>query len=164
MIELLVLDVDGCLTSGGITYTEAGDEIKTFSVKDGLAIATWIKMGKKVAIITGRESKIVTRRAEELGISYIYQGVKNKQRELEIILKDANLSYQNVAAIGDDLNDYHMLQNAQLSFTPQNGVRPIREIVDIVLEKKGGEDAIREMIEIILEKEGLTQRFLDQWV
>lgn len=164
MIELIVLDVDGCLTTGGITYTQNGDEIKTFSVKDGLAIATWIKMGKKVAIITGRNSKIVERRALELKIPYIYQGVEDKKRQLESILKDANLSFENVAAIGDDLNDYHMLKNARLSFTPKNGVKHIQEIADVVLSRDGGDGAVREMIEIILEKENLTTRFLSQWV
>ncbi|HIP47172.1 MAG TPA: HAD-IIIA family hydrolase [Campylobacterales bacterium] len=164
MIELLVLDVDGCLTAGGITYTQNGDEIKTFSVKDGLAISTWIKMGKKVAIITGRNSSIVQRRAKELKISYIYQGIEDKKTQLDAILKDANLTYENVAAIGDDLNDYHMLKNAGLSFTPNNGVKHIQEIVDIVLTKNGGDGAVREMIEIILEKEQLTERFLSQWV
>ncbi len=164
MIELLVLDVDGCLTDGGITYSENGDELKTFSVKDGLAIATWIKMGKKVAIITGRNSTIVERRAKELQVSYLYQGVSDKKRILDTILKDCKLSYENVAAIGDDLNDYQMLSSAKLSFTPNNGVKVIQELVDIILEKRGGDGAIREMIEIILKKEGLTQRFLEQWV
>lgn len=164
MIELLVLDVDGCLTDGSITYTEAGDEIKTFSVKDGLAISSWIKMGKKVAIITGRNSKIVHRRARELNIPYIYQGIENKKAKLAEILHDANLSYEQVAAIGDDLNDYHMLQAAKLSFTPKNGVKEIQALVDIVLKHKGGKGAVREMIEIILEKEGLHERFLDTWV
>jgi 3-deoxy-D-manno-octulosonate 8-phosphate phosphatase (KDO 8-P phosphatase) len=164
MIELLVLDVDGCLTNGEITYTQEGDELKTFSVKDGLAIASWIKMGKKVAIITGRNSRIVDRRAKELKIPYIYQGIKDKESKLAEILADAKLHYENVAAIGDDLNDYHMLKRAKLSFTPHDGVKHIKEIVDIVLSKKGGEGAVREMIDIIIEKEGLTQRFLSTWV
>jgi 3-deoxy-D-manno-octulosonate 8-phosphate phosphatase (KDO 8-P phosphatase) len=164
MIELLVLDVDGCLTDGGITYTQEGDELKTFSVKDGLAIASWIKMGKKVAIITGRNSRIVDRRARELHIPYIYQGIKDKEAKLSEILADAGLSYENVAAIGDDLNDYHMLKRAKLSFTPNDGVTHIKEIVDIVLSKNGGKGAVREMIDIIIEKEGLKQRFLSTWV
>ncbi len=164
MIELLVLDVDGCLTDGGITYTENGDEIKTFNVKDGLAIATWIRMGKKVAIITGRESEIVRRRAHELRIPFIYQGVQDKKRQLEVILHDANLTFEQVAAIGDDLNDYQMLRNAKLSFTPRDGVKEIQKIVDVVLQQKGGDGAVREMIDIIIEKEGLQKRFLDQWV
>jgi len=80
MIKLIVLDVDGCLTDGKITYTTNGDEIKSFDVKDGLAIASWIAMGKKVAIITGRESKIVQRRASELRVNYIFKVSKIKNQ------------------------------------------------------------------------------------
>ena len=92
MIELLVFDVDGCLTNGQITYTEKGDEIKSFNVKDGLAISSWIRLGKKAAIITGRRSKIVERRAKELGIHYLVQGAKNKLEVLDDIRKQENLS------------------------------------------------------------------------
>ena len=164
MIELLVLDVDGCLTDGSIIYTQNGDEIKSFNVKDGLAIATWIKLGKKVAIITGRKSKIVQRRADELHIQHIYQGIKNKKERLENILKDENLDYKQVAVIGDDLNDYLMLQSAGISFTPQNGVDDIKDIVDIVLSKNGGDGAIREMIEYIIKKDGLKRDFIQLWL
>ena len=94
MIQLLVLDVDGCLTNGGICYTENGDEFKTFSVKDGLAIASWIRMGKDVAIITGRSSNIVKRRAKEHGITQIYQGVKDKKTKLKEILLDLGLTLE----------------------------------------------------------------------
>ncbi len=164
MIELLVLDVDGCLTDGSITYTQNGDEIKSFNVKDGLAIATWIKLGKKVAIITGRKSKIVQRRAEELHIQHIYQGIRNKKEKLENILKDENLDYKQVAIIGDDLNDYLMLQLAGISFSPQNGVDDIKDIVDIILSKNGGDGAIREMIEYIIKKDGLKRDFIQLWL
>ena len=93
MIELIVLDVDGTLTNGQIIYTNSGDEIKAFDVADGLAIATWTKkLGKKAAIITGRNSKIVERRAKELNIEHFYQGVHNKDEVLESILKQENLS------------------------------------------------------------------------
>ncbi len=164
MIELLVLDVDGCLTDGSITYTQNGDEIKSFNVKDGLAIATWIKLGKKVAIITGRKSKIVQRRAEELHIQHIYQGIRDKKEKLENILKDENLDYKQVAVIGDDLNDYLMLQLAGISFSPQNGVDDIKDIVDIILSKNGGDGAIREMIEYIIKKDGLKRDFIQLWL
>ena len=164
MIELLVLDVDGCLTDGGISYTQSGDELKRFNVKDGLAIASWIKMGKKVAIITGRNSTIVARRAKELGVSYLYQGIKDKKTQLEVILKEENLHFEHVAAIGDDLNDYHLLNSVALSFTPHDGVEDIQKIANIVLSKNGGDGAVREMIEHILEKEGLKERFLKTWV
>ncbi len=164
MVEMLVLDVDGCLTNGAITYTESGDEIKSFSVKDGLAIATWIRMGKKVSIITGRKSDIVRRRMSELRVTHIYQGIRHKKEKLDEILKLEGLDYTQVAAIGDDLNDYHMLQSAGRSFTPQNGVEYIKDSVDVVLDSCGGDGAVREMIEQIISSEGLTERFLQEWL
>jgi len=159
-----VLDVDGCLTDGKITYDSNGIESKSFDVKDGLAIATWIRMGKKVAIITGRSSTIVEKRAKELGISHLYQGIKNKKQKLDELLKELNLDYSHVASIGDDLNDYHMLKSANLSFTPKNGSNEIKKIVDVILSKDGGNGAVREMIEYILEKDDTKQRFLSQWI
>ncbi|MCG3717059.1 3-deoxy-D-manno-octulosonate 8-phosphate phosphatase, partial [Aliarcobacter butzleri] len=99
MIELIVLDVDGTLTDGKITYSTNGEELKSFSVADGLAIASWTKdLGKKAAIITGRNSSITERRAKELHITHIYQGIENKQAVLENILKEENLSWNQVAA------------------------------------------------------------------
>jgi len=82
VIKLIVLDVDGCLTNGDIIYTASGDEIKHFNVKDGLAISSWIKMGYHAAIITGRESKIVEKRANELGIKHLFQHIKDKEQKL----------------------------------------------------------------------------------
>jgi 3-deoxy-D-manno-octulosonate 8-phosphate phosphatase (KDO 8-P phosphatase) len=164
LIQLLVLDVDGCLTDGGICYTENGDEEKTFNVKDGLAIASWIRMGKDVAIITGRSSNIVKRRAKELGITQIYQGVKDKKTKLKEILLDLGLTLENVAAIGDDLNDYAMLKSVKKSFTPNDGVADIKEIADITLLRDGGDGAVREMIEIILKDEDIYEDFLNLWL
>ncbi len=164
MIKLIVLDVDGCLTNGLISYTVNGDEIKSFNVKDGLAIASWIRMGKKAAIITGRISSIVTRRARELNVTYLYQNVKDKKAKLEEIVKKENISFSEVAVIGDDLNDYKMLKEAGLSFTPADGSSYIKNIANIVLSKKGGEGAIREMIEYIIKKDNLEEEFLKLWV
>lgn len=164
MIELLVFDVDGCLTDGKIVYTNEGEEVKSFSVKDGLAIASWIRMGKKAAIITGRRSKIVERRAAELGITHLFQGVKKKAEKLEEILKEEGLDWDNVAAIGDDLNDISMLRRAGWSFTPADGVSVIKDEVDTVLATKGGEGAAREMIDSIIEKEELGEEFMALWL
>ncbi len=161
---MLILDVDGCLTDGAITYTESGDEIKSFNVKDGLAIATWIRMDKKVSIITGRKSDIVKRRMSELKVTHIYQGIRHKKEKLDEILALEGLDYSQIAIIGDDLNDYHMLQSAGLSFTPKNGVEYIKGSVDIVLNSNGGDGAVREMIEKIIEKDGLKERFLREWL
>lgn len=162
MIELLVLDVDGCLSDGKITYTSSGEELKSFNVKDGLGIATWIKLGKKVAIITGRKSSIVQKRAKELNITYLYQGINNKKEILEEILEKENLAWNNVAGIGDDLNDVSMLRMMEKSYTPKNGA--ISSYVNQVLSKNGGEGAVREMIDKIVIDEGLKEEFDKLWL
>ena len=164
MIELIVLDVDGCMTDGSITYTENGDEKKSFNVKDGLAIATWKKLGKKVAIITGRKSKIVERRAKELNIDYLFQKIKNKDEVLLIIMEREKLTKENIAVIGDDLNDYKMIKLAGLSFTPADSSKHIQDIADITLTKNGGKGAIREMVEIIIKKDNLEKEFIEVWL
>ena len=93
MIEIIVLDVDGCLTDGKITYDANGVESKSFSVKDGLAITSWHKLGKRSAIITGRTSTIVEKRARELGITHLFQGIHNKDEVLANILKEEGLDF-----------------------------------------------------------------------
>jgi len=163
MIELIVLDVDGTMTNSQITYSENGDEIKSFNVKDGLAIASWRKLGKQVAIITGRSSQIVQRRAKELKIEHYYQGVENKKEVLEELLQKLDISMENVAAIGDDLNDLSMLKTAKISFVPQDASSYVDKIADVVLTKKGGEGAVREMIEYLIKKENLEDRYLALW-
>jgi len=164
MIELVVLDVDGTLTDGKIIYTTDGDEIKNFDVKDGLAIASWNKkLGKKTAIITGRKSLLVEKRSDELGIEYLYQGVDNKDEVLNSILEKENLTWDNVAAIGDDLNDYKMLMKVGLSFCVADGVDEIKNIVDVVTKQKGGDGAVREMIEYILKQNG-QKELKELWV
>jgi len=162
-IELIVLDVDGTLTDGKITYSENGDEIKSFSVKDGLAIASWVKLGKHVAIITGRRSKIVERRAKELGIAHLYQGVHNKKEVLEKLLSELKLSMDNVASVGDDLNDYSMLAETKLAYVPSDASPFVKAIATEVLLAKGGEAAVREMIEKLIVQEKLEDEYLALW-
>ncbi|MEA3512550.1 MAG: HAD hydrolase family protein [Campylobacterota bacterium] len=164
MIELIVFDVDGTLTNGQITYSNSGEEMKSFDVKDGMAIASWTKRyGKKAAIITGRTSKIVEKRAKELGITHLYQGVDNKDEILKNILKEENLTWENVAAIGDDLNDLRMLKKVGLSFTLADGVDDIKSIVNVITSKKGGQGAAREMIEYILKYDN-QKELKELWV
>jgi 3-deoxy-D-manno-octulosonate 8-phosphate phosphatase (KDO 8-P phosphatase) len=162
-IELIVLDVDGTMTDSRITYSETGDEIKSFNVKDGLAIASWRRLGKQVAIITGRSSKIVARRAQELRIEHFYQGVHNKREVLESLLEKLDISMENVAAIGDDLNDLSMLKAARISFVPRDASSYVDKIADVILTKKGGDGAVREMIEYLIKKEGLEAKYLELW-
>jgi 3-deoxy-D-manno-octulosonate 8-phosphate phosphatase (KDO 8-P phosphatase) len=160
LIEIIFLDIDGTMTDGKIVYSNEG-ESKSFSVKDGLGVATWNKMGKISAIITGRTSDIVERRASELKCKYIYQGVFDKGEVVEEILKKEGLSKEQSAAIGDDLNDFKMLKAAGLRFAPNDFSRLIEDEVDVVLNAKGGEGAVREMIEYIIKKDGLQERFVE---
>ena len=162
-IELIVLDVDGTMTDSHITYSEDGDEIKSFNVKDGLAIASWRKLGKQVAIITGRSSSIVARRAKELHIEHFYQGIHNKKEVLEELLQKLDLTMENVAAIGDDLNDLQMLRSAKISFVPRDASAYVDKIATVVLSKRGGDGAVREMIEHLIIKEGLEKKYLELW-
>ena len=162
-IELIVLDVDGTMTDSRITYSGAGDEIKSFNVKDGLAIASWRKLGKQVAIITGRSSQIVARRAKELRIEHFYQGIHDKKEVLESLLEKLDLTMENVAAIGDDLNDLSMLNAVHTSFVPRDASAYVDKIATVILTKKGGDGAVREMIEYLIKKEGLEEKFLELW-
>ena len=164
MIKLIVLDVDGCLTDGKIIYSSDGIESKNFNVKDGLAIATWIRMGNQVAIITGRQSDIVKRRADELGIQYLFQGIKDKERVLKELVESLGLKFYEVGAIGDDLNDYNMLKMVGKSFTPQDGAKEIKEIAKSVLTCSGGNGAVREMIDSLVDDNDQRDEFLSFWI
>ena len=164
MIKLIVLDVDGCLTDGKLIYSQDGIESKNFSVKDGLGISSWVKLGNQVAIITGRNSKIVKNRAQELGIQHLFQGIKDKDRVFKELVKSLNLSFEDVGVIGDDLNDFNMLNLAGRSFTPSDGVKEIKNIVDTVLLKSGGNGAVREMIDILVDENSQREIFMDVWL
>lgn len=163
MIELLVLDVDGCLTDGRIIYSEDGNETKAFNVKDGLAISSWIRMGKEAVIITGRRSSIVKRRAEELGIKHLYQGIENKSEKLEEVARSLGIALSDTAAIGDDLNDYKMLKLAGTAYVPGDASEYVKSCADVILSTKGGEGAVREMIEMIIKENGEEEAFLAVW-
>lgn len=164
MIKLIILDVDGCLSDGKVTYTQDGVESKNFNIKDGLGISTWVKIGNQVAIITGRNSKIVQKRADELGIQHVFQGIKDKDRVLKELLNSLNLTFSEVGVVGDDLNDFKMLSLAGRSFTPKNGVKEIQEIVQTVLSLDGGDGAIREMIDILIDENAQREAFLKVWI
>ena len=164
MIKLIVLDVDGCLSDGKLIYSADGVESKNFNVKDGLGITTWLKTGNQVAVITGRNSEIVKKRVTELGISHLFQGIREKQKVLIELLETLKINSSEVAVIGDDLNDYNMLKYAKRSFTPNDGVKEIKNLVDSVLSHNGGDGAVREMIDILVSENQQTDKFLSVWI
>ena len=163
MIKLIILDVDGCLSDGKLIYSADAIESKNFNVKDGLGISTWVKIGNHAAIITGRNSKIVQKRADELGIQHVYQGIKDKDRVLKELVDSLGLNFYEVAVIGDDLNDYNMINIAGKSFTPQDGVKEIKSIVNKVLSNNGGGGAVREMIDILVDDNDQREEFMAVW-
>jgi 3-deoxy-D-manno-octulosonate 8-phosphate phosphatase (KDO 8-P phosphatase) len=152
------------LTNGQIIYTNSGEEIKAFNVKDGLAIKNAKKLGFETAIITGRNSAIVEKRAKELDISYLFQGIKDKLACVQSIVDELGISMQNVAAMGDDLNDLKMLKACGLSATPNDASRFVASEVGIVLKNRGGEGAAREFVEYIFEKQNLQEAFVNGWL
>lgn len=163
MIKLIVLDVDGTLTDGKLYIDNNGNEMKAFNVKDGLAIAQAIKYGIKVAIITGKTSKIVEQRAMELGIQEVRQGIKNKVLELKEILDKYSLTFDNVAYMGDDLLDLKVMELCRISGAPKDSVQEVLNICDFISTKNGGEGAVREFIEMILKEQGIWQKVLENF-
>ena len=149
-VKLVVMDVDGTMTDGGVYFDSNGVESKRFDVHDGAGILLAQQVGIEFMILTGRNSVCVERRASELKIKYVYQGVSDKLGFLEEFIQENELSFDEVAYIGDDLNDYRLMQAVGVKVCPSNAVKEIRDICDVKLSKNGGSGAIREFVEILL--------------
>jgi len=162
-IKIIILDVDGTMTDGKITYDNNGTETKSFNVKDGMAIAQAIKYGIKVAIITGRTSKVVEHRATELGISDIYQGVGNKIATLDKLLEKYDYNYKNVAYMGDDINDIPAMMRAEYVGITADAVSDIEEFAHFKSRYDGGYGAVREFIETILQANGIWSKIIEEY-
>ena len=153
-IELLIWDVDGVLTSGGITYDASGGELKTFNVLDGAAIRRLQQVGIASAIITGRESAAVARRAEELGIELLFQGRGDKTGALQEIFNRTGLPREAVAHCGDDLPDLALFDAVGFAFSVPNGHPTVRRAADYVTTTTGGAGVAREIEELLLRARG----------
>ena len=153
-IRLLLLDVDGVLTDGRIIFDDQGRELKAFDVKDGHGLKLVQRAGIRVGIITGRQSAVVARRAEELGIDLVYQGAKNKREPFNEILKNLDLNPEEVAYIGDDLVDLPILLQVGFSATVADAVDEIRRRVDFTATRRGGRGAVREICDHLLKAAG----------
>lgn len=163
MIKLIVLDVDGCMTDGRIIYSNDGNETKSFDVKDGLAIRSWLMLGHQAMIITGRRSELLNRRAAELGIDALFQGVKDKATLLREHCEKVGLHPEEVAAIGDDLNDYAMLRYVGHAFIPHDAAKQMHAIADTHLQHLGGRGAVREMVETLIALNGEEEALMALW-
>lgn len=161
-IEWLVLDVDGVLTDGRIIYTDRGEEVKAFHVRDGAGVKWWTEIGKHAAIITGRRSAIVERRAAELGVRRVIQGVSDKHAALRTLLADFKVDLRCVCAIGDDLADLGVLRACGLAVAVADACTEAKEDAHYVTQAGGGRGAVRETIELILRAQGIWSNIVER--
>ncbi|HEX9779137.1 MAG TPA: HAD-IIIA family hydrolase [Geopsychrobacteraceae bacterium] len=162
-IKLLLLDVDGVLTDGRITYDNRGNELKSFDVKDGHGLKLLQRAGIAIGIITGRQSELVARRAAELGIEILYQGALRKLDPYLEILEQLGLDDRQVAYVGDDLIDLPVLRRVGFSATVSDAHPELAPLVDYVAGRPGGRGAVREICDLLLKGGGHWQRVTDRY-
>jgi 3-deoxy-D-manno-octulosonate 8-phosphate phosphatase (KDO 8-P phosphatase) len=153
-VELLVADVDGVLTDGGIVYGEPAVELKHFHVRDGSGLVLWHLAGKRTALVTGRSSPLVDRRARELGIGLVVQGASDKLAALEGLLSQTGLPAAAVCYVGDDLPDLPPLGRCGLAAAVADACAEVRAAAHYITRMAGGRGAVREVIELILRCQG----------
>lgn len=160
-IDKIFLDVDGTLTDGKVYLDNTENEYKAFNVKDGLMIVAALKLGYQVIIMTGRESEVVARRANELGIEEYYQGIDNKKEALEKLMAEKNFSYDNLAYLGDDLNDLAVMKKAAFAACPADAAAEVKDRSDFVSRFEGGNGAVREILTAVLNAKGEYKKLVE---
>lgn len=160
---MLLLDVDGVLTDGRITYSDHGEEIKSFHVRDGLGIKLLQKNGIEVALLTSRISEALLHRCRDLNIQTVLQGMQPKLAAYEWLLNRKGLVDSEIAYVGDDWVDVPILKRVGLALTVRNAERDIMSYVDYVTSQDGGQGAVREVCELILEAKGLREKTLGEY-
>lgn len=153
-VRLAVFDVDGVLTDGKLYFLPDGGEFKTFNTLDGQGIKMLMNSGVRTAIITGRSSPVIERRAKNLGINHLFQGREDKLVALDELLAELGLGYEEVAYLGDDLPDLPAIRRAGLGMAVASGDAFVRQHADGVTQARGGEGAAREFCELILRAQG----------
>jgi 3-deoxy-D-manno-octulosonate 8-phosphate phosphatase (KDO 8-P phosphatase) len=163
-VKLLILDVDGVLTDGRIVIDDRGVETKCFDVRDGHGIKMLKRANIDVAIITGRESDVVSHRARELGIESVYQNIHNKLEVYEAILEEKGLKDGEVGFVGDDLVDLPLLRRVGFAAVVADGVEELKPYADYVSRNRGGRGAVREVIELILKAQGKWAELMERYL
>ncbi|HEY6046985.1 MAG TPA: HAD-IIIA family hydrolase [Pyrinomonadaceae bacterium] len=162
-IKLVLMDCDGVMTDGSLWLTADGDEQKAFNARDGQGITLCHRAGVKTGIISGRQSSAVDRRAQDLKMSYVRQYAKDKIKALDEILKEADLSEDECAYIGDDLGDVSVMQRVELAVAVADAVTETKQAAHYVTRLPGGHGAVREVCEIILKAQGRWEELMDQF-
>lgn len=146
-IKLVLTDIDGVWTDGGMYYDQTGNEFKKFHTYDSAGVLWCRQLGIKVGILTGETTEMVQRRADKLKVDYLFQGTKNKLEIAKSLCADLGIELSQIAYLGDDLNDMEILQAVGFSACPSSAPKYVQAIVDVVLNKKGGDGVFREFIE-----------------
>ena len=153
-VQLLLLDVDGVLTDGGVTWSNDGVEQKTFNIRDGLGLRVWQRAGCRAGIVTGRSSRVVQLRADELGIDLVRQGVDDKLAAVAEIMSESGLVWEQVAFMGDDLPDLPVIMRCGVGIAVADACAEVRAAASVVTSLPGGKGAVREAIERMLRARG----------
>jgi len=156
-VKLLILDADGVLTDGRIVYTDRGEEVKAFNVKDGHGLKLLMRAGIRVAIITGRNSPAVEHRARDLGIDRVFQKALNKIETYEELRATEKLRDEEICMVGDDLPDLPVLRRCGFAVAVADSVEDVKRAADYVTSKEAGKGAVREVCDIILKAQGLWE-------
>ena len=163
-ISLLILDVDGVLTNGQLIFSDQGEAMKVFNTQDGLGISAANQAGLKTAIITGRETEMVRRRGAELNITHVYQGAKDKLQAYRELLHNYSLLPEQVAYIGDDINDLSVMTRVGLACAVANAVEDVKKRAHVITTRQGGQGAVREVIELILMAQGKWDSIVEAYL
>jgi len=159
-LEWILLDVDGVLTDGALTYSRSGESLKTFQVRDGMGMKLAQRDGLRLGLISSRQSAPLTRRAEDLRLDAVLAGREDKSAAFDEFLDRQRTTPQSVAFIGDDLQDLIVLARAGLAFAPADAVPEVQAVAHRVMTRNGGRGAVREMIEMILKARGSWDKLL----
>ena len=149
-IKLIATDVDGVLTDGGMYYSSKGDVLKKFHARDGMAVSILKKNTIPTVIITKEKNQIVKKWSSKMNIDKLFDGVKNKEEVVSKLCKSYGLSENNIAYIGDDVNDLEILKKTGFAATPKDGNLEVKKIVDYICKNRGGEGVLREICDLII--------------
>jgi 3-deoxy-D-manno-octulosonate 8-phosphate phosphatase (KDO 8-P phosphatase) len=163
-ICLLLLDVDGVLTDGSITYTDSGEQIKSFNSKDGLGLRLLMDAGVNVGIVTGRISGALIHRCNNLGIEMIFDGIKDKAKAFDAIVKKTGFSPAQIGFVGDDLMDLPAMVRAGFAFTVADAPEEVKEHADMTTGLPGGQGAVRQVCETILKAQGKWEAIVSEFL
>ena len=162
--KLILTDIDGVWTDGGMYYDQKGNELKKFNTSDSAGVLFCKKLDIKLGIITGEDTRIVKRRAEKLKVDYLFQGISDKLSVAQQLCNELNIDLTDVAYIGDDIGDIVLLNAVGFSSAPFNAPDYIKTKVDYVTIKSGGEGAFREFVEEILRKENMFESVIESFL